>query len=520
VQGGRAVTPDEGPPAMEQRLREPQTLRELFALDARDPAAVLMEVPTGLGVPAATYTYADALRGSARLAHALGALGVQPGDRVAVQVEKSAVAILLYLACVRAGVVLIPMNTAYSDAEVDYLLDDAEPALFVCDPARAERTGAPTVVTLDAQGLGTLVGVAGVQPDAFDDVARSAGELAAILYTSGTTGRPKGAMLSERNLTSNAVALHRVWGFGPDDVLLHALPIFHTHGLFVATNCVLANGTGMVFLPRFDLDAVVEQLPRTTVFMGVPTYYTRLLGDGRVDADRCAHIRLFVSGSAPLLASTHDEFFARTGHAILERYGMTETSMITSNPLDGDRRPGTVGFALPGVDVRVGDDGRPCPAGEIGGIEVRGPNVFSGYWRRPELAATEFTADGYFRTGDLGTFDGDGYLAIVGRSKDLVISGGLNVYPKEVEDVLDGLDGVLESAVIGVPDPDLGEAVVAVVVTDGTGAGVDEAAVRSAAREQLAGFKVPKRVHVVDALPRNAMGKVEKARLRERFGAT
>jgi malonyl-CoA/methylmalonyl-CoA synthetase len=506
------MTPAEG-----GRATVPETLRELFALDARDPDAVFLEVPDGLGVAPATYTYGDARRGSAQLAHALRGLGVGPGARVAVQVEKSAVAILLYLACVRAGAVLLPMNTAYSDAEVDYLLGDAEPTLFVCDPSRSDRAGGPAVVTLDARGAGTLVGVAGVQPDDFDDVERTADDLAAILYTSGTTGRPKGAMLSERNLTSNAVALHRVWGFRPDDVLLHALPIFHTHGLFVATNCVLANGTGMVFLPRFDVDAVVQHLPRSTVFMGVPTYYTRLLGDPRADADRCAHVRLFVSGSAPLLASTHDDFFSRTGHAILERYGMTETSMITSNPLDGDRRPGTVGFALPDVEVRVTDDGRPCAAGEIGGIEVRGPNVFSGYWRRPELAATEFTVDGFFRTGDLGTFDTDGYLAIVGRSKDLVISGGLNVYPKEVEDVLDALDGVFESAVIGVPDPDFGEAVVAVVVAD-DGAALEGAAIRAAAREHLAGYKVPRRVHVVDALPRNTMGKVEKARLRETFG--
>jgi malonyl-CoA/methylmalonyl-CoA synthetase len=495
---------------------EPSTLRDLFALDARDPEALFLEVPHGVGIEPMRCTYADARRRSAQLARALGALDVRPGDRVAVQVEKSPTAILLYLACVRAGVVLLPMNTAYSDAEVDYLLGDAEPALFVCDPARADRAGSPTVVTLDAAGAGTLVGVAGVQDDTFEDVARAPDDLAAILYTSGTTGRPKGAMLSERNLTSNAVALHRAWGFRPDDVLLHALPIFHTHGLFVATNCVLANGTSMVFLPRFDVDAVVEQLHRCTVFMGVPTYYTRLLADPRVDAELCSHVRLFVSGSAPLLASTHEEFFARTGHAALERYGMTETSMITSNPLDGDRRPGTVGFPLPGVEVRVADDGRSCAAGEIGGIEVRGPNVFSGYWRRPELAATEFTADGYFRTGDLGTRDADGYLAIVGRSKDLVISGGLNVYPKEVEDVLDGLDGVVESAVIGLPDPDFGEAVVAVVVADGPG--FDETALRAAARERLAAYKVPKRVHVVDALPRNTMGKVEKARLREQFG--
>ncbi|HZP30332.1 MAG TPA: malonyl-CoA synthase [Acidimicrobiia bacterium] len=498
-------------------MTEAATLTELFDLAGRDPDAVFIDVPDGTAARPAVYTYGDALRGSAQLAHALTSLGAGPGDRVAVQVEKSPLAVLLYLACVRSGAVLVPMNTAYSDAEVEYLLGDAEPAVVVCDPVRAGSVRAPHVVTADARGDGSLAELAAAQPDTFDDVDRTPDDLAAILYTSGTTGRPKGAMLSQRNLTSNAVALHRVWGFRPDDVLLHALPIFHTHGLFVATNCVLANGTGMVFLPRFDVDAVVAQIARCTVFMGVPTYYTRLLADPRFDADLCAHVRLFVSGSAPLLASTHDEFFERTGHAILERYGMTETGMLTSNPLDGDRRPGTVGFGLPGVDVRVvSDGGIVCRPGEIGGVEVRGPNVFSGYWRRPELAATEFTADGFFRTGDLGTFDGDGYLTIVGRSKDLVISGGLNVYPKEVEDVLDALDGVVESAVVGVPDADLGEAVVAVVVAE-PGATVDEAGLRAAARERLAGYKVPKRVHVVDALPRNTMGKVEKARLRERF---
>jgi malonyl-CoA/methylmalonyl-CoA synthetase len=498
-------------------VTEPRTLGELFDLRARDRDAVFLDVPDGSALRPGSFTYGDTLDGSGRIAHALGALGVRPGDRVAVQTEKSPLAILLYLACVRSGAVLLPMNPSYSDAEVDYLIGDAEPSVVVCDPARAERVAAPQVVTADARGDGTLAELAAEQSADFDDVGRAADDLAAILYTSGTTGRPKGAMLSERNLTSNAVALHRAWGFRPDDVLLHALPIFHTHGLFVATNCVLANGTSMVFLPRFEVGAVLEQLPGCTVFMGVPTYYTRLLSDGRLDAERCAHVRLFVSGSAPLLATTHDEFFERTGHAVLERYGMTETSMITSNPLDGDRRPGTVGFALPGVEVRVTADGRACTPGEIGGVEVRGPNVFSGYWRRPELSTSEFTGDGFFRTGDLGSFDADGYLAIVGRSKDLVISGGLNVYPKEVEDVLDGLDGVVESAVIGVPDPDFGEAVVAVVVAE-PGAPIGEEPLRAAAREQLAGYKVPKRVHVVEALPRNSMGKVEKARLRERFG--
>jgi len=376
------------------------------------------------------------------------------------------------------------MNPAYTAAEVAHLVDDAEPALV-----------------LEDAGVAALASV----PDRdFADVAIGPDDLAAMLYTSGTTGRPKGAMLSHRNLASNADALTTLWGFTADDVLLHVLPVFHMHGLFVAVNCALASGSSMVFLPNFDVDAALARLPRCTVMMGVPTNYTRLLDDARFTRDACTSMRLFTSGSAPLLASTHARFFERTGHTILERYGMTETAMITSNPLEGERRPGTVGFPLPGVGVRLADDSV---------IEVRGPNVFTGYWNRPELVATEFTADGWFRTGDVGAFDADGYLSIIGRAKDLVISGGLNVYPREVEEVLDSLDGVVESAVIGVPDPDLGEAVVAVVVGP-----VDPEAIRSAARERLAGFKVPKRVEVVDALPRNAMGKVEKAALRARFG--
>ncbi|MCU1379871.1 MAG: malonyl-CoA synthase [Acidimicrobiales bacterium] len=410
---------------------------------------------------------------------------------MALRVEKSPDAVLLYLACVRVGAALLPMNPAYTADEVAHLVADAEPALH-----------------LDDAGLAALVAGAASNPERFDDVDIGPDDLAAVLYTSGTTGRPKGAMLSHRNLASNAAVLHELWGFGPDDVLLHVLPIFHTHGLFVAINCVLANGSGMVFLPRFDVDDVLAALPRCTVLMGVPTHYTRLLDDPRFDVGVCADVRLFISGSAPLLAATHGAFAARTGHPILERYGMTETSMIASNPLAGERRPGTVGFPLPGTDVRLAEDET---------IEVRGPNVFSGYWRRPELVATEFTADGWFRTGDIGEFDDDGYLRIVGRAKDLVISGGLNVYPKEVEDVVDAIDGVLECAVVGVPDPDLGEAVLAVVVPV-AGRVVDPAEVRAAARERLAAFKVPKRVELVEALPRNAMGKVTKAELRKRFG--
>jgi len=485
----------------------PDTLVRLFRERRPDPSTLLLRTPAGERV-----TYGGADEGSARLAHALAGAGVQPGDRVAVQVEKSPFAVFLYLACIRSGAVLLPVNPAYTDAEVDHLVADAEPRLLVRDPSRATAVRGTPVLTADGRGRGTLAAAADGQPPQFDDVDPSPEDLAAILYTSGTTGLPKGAMLSHRNLASNAVALHRAWGFRQDDVLLHALPVFHTHGLFVATNCVLANGTGMIFLARFDVDAVLAHLPAVTVFMGVPTYYTRLLADPRLGPDTCRNMRLFVSGSAPMLPGTHEEFRVRTGHTILERYGMTETSMITSNPLDGPRRPGTVGPPLPGVSVRLAPDTAGGAEG-IGLVEVRGANVFSGYWRRPELSDTEFTADGWFRTGDMGSLDEDGYLAIVGRSTDLIISGGLNVYPKEVEGVLDEQDGVLESAVVGVPDADLGEAVVAVVVRR-PGHTVDETSVRAAARARLAGFKVPRRVHVVDALPRNTMGKVEKAKLR------
>jgi malonyl-CoA/methylmalonyl-CoA synthetase len=483
VRGPGSSAPERG-----RRLSDaPSTLPELFrrAFPPDPDRAPFLEVPGGAG-----FTYADLDRITAQLAHSLAAAGVHAGDRVAVQAEKSPAFLFLYLACVRAGAVLVPMNTAYTRDEVAHLVADADPALVV-DDARLGELG------VDAR----------TRASAFDDVVVGPDDLAAILYTSGTTGKPKGAMLSHRNLATNAAVLHRLWGFTPDDVLLHVLPVFHTHGLFVAVNCVLANGTGMVFLPRFDVDEVVRALPRCTVLMGVPTHYTRLLGDERFGAGTCAGMRLFVSGSAPMLASTHAAFHDRTGHTILERYGMTETSMLTSNPLDGERRPGTVGRPVPGTDLRLAGDGT---------IEVRGPNVFGGYWRRPDLAGTEFSADGWFRTGDIGSIDADGYVRIIGRAKDLVISGGLNVYPKEVEDVVDAIEGVLESAVIGVPDPDLGEAVVAVVVEQ-PGHVIDPARVRDAARERLAGFKVPRRVEVVEALPRNAMGKVEKAVLRARF---
>ncbi|HEY2331797.1 MAG TPA: AMP-binding protein [Acidimicrobiales bacterium] len=463
-----------------------ETLPALFAAGRPDdPDAVFLEIPGG-----EPWTYGATWDRAAQVANGMRAAGVRPGDRVAVQVEKSPEAILAYLACVRSGAVLLPLNTAYTDDEVGRLTADAAPALLLRD--RSE-------VAAFAEG----------QPVELDDHPVGPDDQAALLYTSGTTGRPKGAMLTHRNLASNAAGLHGLWGFRPDDVLLHVLPVFHTHGLFVATNCVLANGTRMIFLPRFDPDLVFEHLGRTTVMMGVPTHYTRLLADPRLTTEACRSVRLFVCGSAPLLASVHRSFRDRTGKAILERYGMTETSMISSNPLDGERRPGTVGFPLPDVEVRLAD----VDAEGVGGVEVHGPNVFSGYRGRPDLDASEFRPDGFFRTGDLGTLDDDGYLRIVGRTKDLVISGGLNVHPTEVEEAINALDGVLESAVVGLPDTDLGEAVVAVVVAR-PGATLDPDRMRTALRAGLAGFKVPKRVVLLDELPRNAMGKVEKAILR------
>jgi len=495
-------------------MATPETLLALF--DQGRPADLstpLMTLPGGQVV-----TYGDAERRGAQLANALTAHGVRAGDRILVQVEKSPTLLLLYLACLRAGAVFLPLNTSYSDAEIAYLVADAEPTVAVCDPGRVNAYGALPVLTADRAGNGTLGDAASAGADTFKDVEVAGSDPAALLYTSGTTGRPKGALLSHGNLTANALALHRAWGFGPDDVLLHALPLYHAHGLFVAAHCALANGTGMVFLARFDVDDVLEQLAHCTVFMGVPTYYTRLLSDARLDRQRCSHIRLFVSGSAPLLASTHRQFEQRTGHAIVERYGMTETLMIASNPLAGERRAGTVGPALPGMVVRIVDQdtGVLIPPGAVGEIEVKGPSVFGGYWHAREGSSSGFTADGFFRTGDLGVLDGDGYLHIVGRAKDLIISGGLNVYPKEVEDVLDDLDGVLESAVIGLPDPDLGERVVALVVAQ-PGRSLDEATLRSAARRMLAPFKLPKQIHVVNELPRNPMGKLDKAGLRRRL---
>jgi malonyl-CoA/methylmalonyl-CoA synthetase len=451
---------------------------------------------------------------AARMAGALTAAGLRPGDRVAVQVEKSPQALALYAGSVMAGVVFLPLNTGYTAEELAYFIEDSGARLVVCGPG---AVGA-AVLTLDAEGQGSLARSAEGQDDAFEVADRDAEDLAALLYTSGTTGRSKGAMLSQSNLLSNALTLADLWRFTGDDVLLHALPIFHTHGLFVATNTILAVGGAMIFLPKFDADTVIRLLPQATAMMGVPTFYTRLLGDPRFDRDLAAHMRLFVSGSAPLLADTHREFEARTGHRILERYGMTETNMNTSNPYEGERRAGTVGFPLPDVELKITDPetGEALPDGEVGLIEVRGPNVFQGYWQMPEKTRAELREDGFFITGDLGRIDEDGYVHIVGRSKDLIISGGYNIYPKEVELVLDEQPGVLESAVIGVPHPDFGEGVVGVLVPE-PGREPDLEAIRAAVARSLAKFKHPKRLVVVDALPRNTMGKVQKNVLRDRY---
>ncbi len=460
----------------------------------------------------------------ARLAGALRSAGVQQGDRVAVQVAKSPEALALYAATVSIGAIFLPLNPAYTAEELAYFIGNATPRLFICDPAKASalapiaQSGGAQVLTLDPAGHGSLSDLAATQPDSFTPTPTTAGDLAAILYTSGTTGRSKGAMLSHGNLLSNARVLADLWRFTQADTLLHALPIFHTHGLFVASNTSLLTGGRMIFLPGFDADTTLRLLPQASAMMGVPTFYTRLLDHPGFTRDATAHMRLFISGSAPLLAETHQAFEARTGHRILERYGMTETNMNTSNPYDGERRAGTVGFPLPGVELRITQDGRDLPPDEVGMIEVRGPNVFSGYWQMPEKTREELRDDGWFLTGDLGKRDADGYVHIVGRSKDLIISGGYNIYPKEVELLLDEVAGVLESAVIGLPHPDFGEAVFA-VLTARKGAVLEPEAVLATLHNRLARFKQPKAAVVVADLPRNTMGKVQKNLLRAEFAA-
>jgi malonyl-CoA/methylmalonyl-CoA synthetase len=484
-----------------------------------DPNAHFIETASG-----DTYSYADVFARSGRIANALVAAGVKPNDRVAAQVEKSVATLALYLAVVRCGAVFNPLNTAYTDTEIAYFIGDAKPSVLVCDPKReaglaaiASDNGA-SILTLDADGAGTLIQSANLQPSTFDTVQRYPDDLAAILYTSGTTGRSKGAMLSHENLLSNAKSLVTAWRFTAADVLIHALPTYHTHGLFVATNTVMLSGASMIYLPKFDAEQVLQLLARATTLMGVPTFYTRLLDHAKLDQQAVRTIRLFISGSAPLLAETHHEWRSRTGMAILERYGMTETNMNTSNPYDGDRIAGTVGFALPNVEVRIANPktGALMGQGEIGVIEVKGPNVFKGYWQMPEKTAEEFRTDGFFITGDLGKIDERGYVHIVGRAKDLVITGGFNVYPKELEDELDALDGVLESAVIGLAHKDFGEAVTAVIVRTKSST-ITERDILTAIEPRFAKFKQPKRIVFIDALPRNAMGKVQKNLLRAQF---
>lgn len=481
--------------------------------------SVFLQLPDG-----ETITYAAFLQTAAQYAGLLTELGLKPGDRLAVQIEKSPQALAVYAACAQAGIVFLPLNTAYTADEVSYFVENSGALVILCDQTKADalapiaqRCGA-ALETLNADGSGTFAEKAAKCPEHFETVGRSGDDLAAFLYTSGTTGRSKGAMLTQENLLSNAQVLVSEWQFTSQDTLLHALPIFHTHGLFVATNITLLAGGKMTFLPSFNLDQVIEQLPAATTMMGVPTFYTRLLGDKRFTKDLVKHMRLFVSGSAPLLAETHVQFEKRTGCRILERYGMTETNMNTSNPYSGERRAGTVGFPLPGTEVKITDSnsGEELPQGEIGEIEVRGPNVFKGYWQMPEKTAEELRSDGFFITGDLGQIDDDGYLLIVGRNKDLIISGGYNIYPKEIELQLDEEDHVLESAVIGVPHPDFGETVVGILVADGE-IEPDVVAIKSNISTSLARFKHPQKLIILPELPRNTMGKVQKKALRDQF---
>jgi malonyl-CoA/methylmalonyl-CoA synthetase len=511
------------------------TQHNLFAaLRAAFPAqldAVAIETADGPHAPL-RYTWRDLDRATAMLANLLQALQLPAGSRVAVQVEKSVEAALLYLATLRAGYVFLPLNTAYQSAEIEYFIGNAEPAVVVCTPKNfgwvskiAFQAGTRHVFTLGDDRTGTLLDRAAHQSDVHTCAVKAADDLAAILYTSGTTGRSKGAMLSHRNMLSNAEVLKSYWGWKPGDVLIHALPIFHVHGLFVALHGALLNGSKMIWFAKFDPKAAIARMAEATVFMGVPTLYVRMLAEPALTRTSCKNMRLFVAGSAPLLFETFTAWQERTGHTILERYGMSETAMLTSNPYGPDprfggqaeRRGGTVGFPLPGVGLRVcGDDGKPLGVDEIGGIQVKGPNVFQGYWRMPEKNAEEFTADGHFKTGDVGKVDARGYVTIVGRSKDLIISGGYNVYPAEIEGYINELPGVAESALVGVPHPDFGEVGVAVVVPK-PGALLDAALVIAALKSKLANFKIPKRCEVVDDLPRNTMGKVQKNLLRQQF---
>ncbi len=500
-------------------MTSPANLFDRISLCAPDFGKSALETP---GAP--PISYGALFERSAQAANGLVALGVRPGDRVAVQIEKSPDMIALLLACLRTGAVLVPLNPAYTLPELSYFLSDCRPAVTIVRPVNAAEIrqlcaglGLAHVESLGINRDGSFAQMIATAPRQFGAAPCGGDDLAAILYTSGTTGRSKGAMLSHENLASNALALVKLWRFTSADRLIHALPVFHTHGLFVATNVALLAGATMIFQPRFDADAIIAAMPRATSLMGVPTFYVRLLEHPGLDRAACASMRLFVSGSAPLLSETHALWRQKTGHAILERYGMTETNMIASNPYVGERRAGTVGFALDGVSLRVAEaqSGRSLDPGEIGVIEVKGPSVFSGYWQMPEKTAAEFRPDGFFITGDLGLIDAQGYLNIIGRAKDLIISGGFNVYPKEIESEIDALEGVMESAVIGLPHPDFGEGVTALVVL-APGAELSEAAALAALEKRLAKYKLPKRILFIDALPRNAMGKVQKNALREK----
>ena len=499
-----------------------RALRQGFPSDLDSTA---IETDQGL-----CYSWRDLERGSAMMANWLDSLSLPPASRVAVQVEKSVEVLMLYLASLRTGHVFLPLNPAYQQAEMANFIDNAEPAVVVCTPQRfgmvsktAFQAGTQWVVTLDDQRGGSLLQRAAHHSDEHTPVHSNPNDLAAIIYTSGTTGRSKGAMLSHGNLLSNALVLKDYWGWQTNDVLIHALPIFHVHGLFVAIHGALINGSKMLWHSRFEAQRVLEDLRRATVLMGVPTFYTRLLGLPALNADACARMRLFISGSAPMLVDTFERWKQRTGHTVLERYGMSETVMLTSNPYQADQRygaaseraGGSVGFPLPGVGLRiVGENGEPLGAGEVGSIQVKGPNVFAGYWRMPEKNAQEFTSDGYFITGDMGTVDEKGYVRIVGRSKDLIISGGLNVYPAEIEDALNNLPGVMESAVVGVPHADFGEVGVAFVIASPQAA-IDPQSLLSTLKNKLANFKIPKHCFLVNELPRNTMGKVQKNWLRD-----
>ena len=495
-------------------------LREQFP---RDLSRTFLETDTGVA-----YSYRDLDRQTASYAAFFTQAGLAKGDRLLAQVDKSPQALLLCLACNRAGLIFVPLNPAYRKTELRHLLVDSQPAAVICRPETqqemlsllrelAEEIPAPRIATLDGRGQGTLTELCDDTPQKFDAASCAGSDVAALMYTSGTTGRPKGAMITHRNLAANITALHATWRWRPTDVLLHALPLFHFHGLFIACLTALVGGTKIIFLSKFDADRVIERLPQATVFMGVPTYYTRLLEHSQFGKDVCRTMRLFISGSAPLLAQTFEAFEERTGFRILERYGMTEAGVITSNPVDGERQPGMVGRPLPSVSLRlVSEAGKALPPGEVGEVEIQGENVFAGYWGRVEETATCFTADGYFRTGDLGRWEPNGYLSIVGRRTDLVITGGLNVYPKEIEMALDQMDGVAESAVIGVPHPDFGEAVVAVVIRRAGFPQLTEQSLLGQLKVVLANYKVPKRIFFADDLPRNALGKVRKNLLRER----